>query len=184
MWKCAITGAWSSTSAATGPTAHDASLEVTPIVPPSVDIHTLAQYAGLPSDDPLRGPSPHFYRAENMLTLDDETSVEFRSLNVWLEGTVRRSPFPADLFYRFFLLEAQQQRSLYRNVMTNIKSLHGASIPSRHLADQQSHSRPRTIRRDLSPLYIISACTLRAHVWRINPVLRYTLTSWCRISQS
>ena len=38
----------------------------------------------------------HFYRLENMLTLDDDAADAFRSLNVWLEETVRSIP-PLDL---------------------------------------------------------------------------------------
>jgi hypothetical protein len=62
---------------------------VTLIIPPSVDVRTLSRYAGLSSDDPLCEPTPRFYRLENMLSLDDDASDEFRRLNVWLEETVR-----------------------------------------------------------------------------------------------
>jgi hypothetical protein len=62
---------------------------VTLVIPPSVDVRTFSRYAGLSSDDPLCEPSPRFYRLENMLTLDDDASNEFRNLNVWLEETVR-----------------------------------------------------------------------------------------------
>ena len=63
-------------------------MEATFIIPPSVDIRTLARYAGLSSDDPLCETAPSFYRVENLLTLDDDAADEFRSLNVWLETTV------------------------------------------------------------------------------------------------
>jgi hypothetical protein len=72
--------------------ASGALLNVTPIIPPSIDIRTLSRYAGLPSDDPLCEPTLRFYRLENMLTLDDDASEAFRSLNVWLEETVRSIP--------------------------------------------------------------------------------------------
>ena len=83
-------------------------LDVTLIIPPSFDIRTLARYAGLSNDDPLCDPVPRFHRLENMLTLDDDASREFRSLNVWLEETVRLSNFylsslsPTFLIPRFF----------------------------------------------------------------------------------
>jgi hypothetical protein len=79
-YKCTITGS----------TAPGALLDVTTIIPPSVDIRALSRYAGLPSDDPLCEHTPRFHRLENMLTLDDDASDAFRSLNVWLEETVRR----------------------------------------------------------------------------------------------
>ena len=67
-------------------------MEATFIVPPSVDIRTLARYAGFSSDDPLCETAPSFYRVENLLTLDDDAADEFRSLNVWLETTVSQTP--------------------------------------------------------------------------------------------
>jgi hypothetical protein len=73
----------------TGPTGPGALLDVSPIIPSSVDIRTLSRYAGLSSGDPLCEPTPRFYRLENLLTLDDDASDAFRSLNVWLEETVR-----------------------------------------------------------------------------------------------
>lgn len=82
-YKCLITGTSGADSAS------GALLDVTPIIPPSIDIRTLSRYAGLPSDDPLCEPTLRFYRLENMLTLDDDASDAFRSLNVWLEETVR-----------------------------------------------------------------------------------------------
>jgi hypothetical protein len=82
-YKCTITG-MSGADSASG-----VLLDVTPIIPPSIDIRTLSRYAGLPSDDPLCEPTLRFYRLENMLTLDDDASDAFRSLNVWLEETVR-----------------------------------------------------------------------------------------------
>jgi hypothetical protein len=85
-YKCTITG----TSGADA--SSSALLDVTPIIPPSIDIRTLSRYAGLPSDDPLCEPTLRFYRLENMLTLDDDASDAFRSLNVWLEQTVRSIP--------------------------------------------------------------------------------------------
>jgi hypothetical protein len=85
-YKCSITGT-------SGPdSASGALLDVTPIIPPTVDIRTLSRYAGLPSDDPLCDSTPRVYRLENMLTLDDDASDAFRSLNVWLEETVRFIP--------------------------------------------------------------------------------------------
>jgi hypothetical protein len=87
-YKCAITGVLDAASIA-GPAAPNAPLEVTLIIPPSVDIRTLSRYSGLSSDDPLCEPTPRFYRLENMLSLDDDVSDEFRRLNVWLEETVR-----------------------------------------------------------------------------------------------
>lgn len=85
-YKCSITGTSGADSAS------GALLDVTPIIPPSIDVRTLSRYAGLPSDDPLCDPTPRFYRFENMLTLDDDASDAFRSLNVWLEKTVRSIP--------------------------------------------------------------------------------------------
>jgi hypothetical protein len=61
---------------------------VTLVIPPSVDIRTLSRYAGLSGDDPLCESAPRFCRLENMVTLGDDASEEFRSLNVWLEDTV------------------------------------------------------------------------------------------------
>jgi hypothetical protein len=81
-YKCTITG---SLGADSGPPAQGALLDVTLVIPPSVDIRTLSRYAGLSNDDPLCAPTPRFYRLENMLTLDDDVSDAFRSLNVWLE---------------------------------------------------------------------------------------------------
>lgn len=86
-YKCSITG----TSGADP--ASGALLDVTPIIPPSIDIRTLSRYAGLPSDDPLCEPTLRFYRLENMLTLDDDASDAFRSLNVWLEETGRNGEY-------------------------------------------------------------------------------------------
>jgi len=88
-YKCTITG-----SLGSDPTAPGALLDVTPVIPPAVDIRALSRYAGLASDDPLCQPTPRFYRLENMLTLDDDASDAFRSLNVWLEGTVRHRVIP------------------------------------------------------------------------------------------
>ena len=69
-------------------------MEATFIIPPSVDIRTLARYAGLSGDDSLCEPAPSFYRVENLLTLDDDAADEFRGLNVWLEATVSKNPNP------------------------------------------------------------------------------------------
>lgn len=66
-----------------------AATEATPIIPSSIDIRTLSRYAGFSKDDPLCDRAPSFYRVENVLTLVNDTSCEFRSLNVWLEETVR-----------------------------------------------------------------------------------------------
>jgi hypothetical protein len=85
-YKCSITGTSGADSAS------GALLDVTPIIPPSIDIRTLSRYAGLPGNDPLCEPTLRFYRLENMLTLDDDASDAFRSLNVWLEETVRSIP--------------------------------------------------------------------------------------------
>jgi hypothetical protein len=85
-YKCSIT----CTSGADS--VSGALLDVAPIIPPSIDIRTLSRYAGLPSDDPLCEPTLHFYHLENMLTLDDDASDAFRSLNVWLKETVRSIP--------------------------------------------------------------------------------------------
>lgn len=82
---------------------------MTLVIPPSVDVRTFSRYAGLSSGDPLCEPSPRFYRLENMITLDDDASNEFRNLNVWLEETVRRlipsslSP-PASSVFSFLFL--------------------------------------------------------------------------------
>ena len=90
-YKCAITGTPDAVASVTHPTVPPggAPLEVAHIIPPSVDVRTLSRYAGLANDDPLCEPTPRFYRLENMLTLDDDASDEFRNLNVWLEETVR-----------------------------------------------------------------------------------------------
>ena len=85
-YKCSITGTSGADSAS------GALLDVSPIIPPSIDIRTLSRYAGLPSEDPLCEPTLRFYRLENLLTLDDDASDAFRSLNVWLEETVRSIP--------------------------------------------------------------------------------------------
>jgi hypothetical protein len=85
-YKCSIT----CTSGADS--ASGALLDVTPIIPPSIGIRTLSWYAGLSSGDPLCESTLRFYRLKNMLTLDDDTSDVFRSLNVWLKGTVRSIP--------------------------------------------------------------------------------------------
>jgi hypothetical protein len=69
-------------------------MEATFIIPPSVNIRTLARYAGFSGDDPLCEPAPSFYHVDNLLTLDDDAADEFRSLNVWLEATVSKSPHP------------------------------------------------------------------------------------------
>lgn len=85
-YKCTITGSLGADSTcAKGPPVQSALLDVTLVIPPSVDIRTLSRYAGLSNDDPLCAPTPRFYRLENMLTLDDDVSDAFRSLNVWLE---------------------------------------------------------------------------------------------------
>jgi hypothetical protein len=57
-------------------------LNVIPIIPPSIDIQILSRYAGLPSDDPLCEPTLRFYRLKNMLSLYEDASGAFRSLNV------------------------------------------------------------------------------------------------------
>ena len=80
------------TAALTG--APIAAMEAKFIIPPSVDIRSLARYAGLSSDDPLCKPTPSFSHVENLLTLDDDAADEFRSLNVWLEATVSKTPHP------------------------------------------------------------------------------------------
>ena len=85
-YKCSITGTSGADSAS------GALLDVTLTIPSSIDIRTLSRFAGLLSNDPLCEPTLRFYRLENMLTLDDDTSGAFRSLNVWLEGTVRSIP--------------------------------------------------------------------------------------------
>jgi len=89
-----------------GSAAPSAPLDVTLIIPPSIDVRTLSRYSGLSSNDPLCEPTPRFYRLENMLSLDDDASDEFRRLNVWLEETVRHMipftfPPPASCFYVF-----------------------------------------------------------------------------------
>jgi hypothetical protein len=71
-----------------------AATEATPIIPSSIDIRTLSRYAGFSTDDPLCDRAPSFYRVENLLTLDSDASCEFRSLNVWLEETVRLGLLP------------------------------------------------------------------------------------------
>ncbi|KAH9985320.1 hypothetical protein BJV77DRAFT_1071480 [Russula vinacea] len=78
-------GACADSTCAKGLPVQSALLDVTLVIPPSVDIRTLSRYAGLSNDDPLCAPTPRFYRLENMLTLDDDVSDAFRSLNVWLE---------------------------------------------------------------------------------------------------
>ena len=95
-YKCTITGSTlgSDSTCGSGPTAPGALLDVVPIIPPSVDIRTLSRYAGLSSGDPLSEPTPRFFRLENLLTLDDDASDAFRSLNVWLEETVRLRVIP------------------------------------------------------------------------------------------
>jgi hypothetical protein len=89
--RCVITGALDP-AFATGTVAANtrlAATEATPIIPPSIDIRTLSRYAGFSTNDPLCDPAASFYRLENVLTLDGDASGEFRSLNVWLEETVR-----------------------------------------------------------------------------------------------
>lgn len=90
-YRCVMTGALDPASATDTATTNTrfAATEATPIIPPSVDIRTLSRYAGLSTDDPLCDSSPSFYRLENVLTLEDDASGEFRSLNVWLEEIVR-----------------------------------------------------------------------------------------------
>jgi len=68
-------------------------MEATFIIPPSVDIRTLARYAGFSSDDPLCEATPSFYHVENLLTLDADAADEFKSLNVWLETTGRSDEY-------------------------------------------------------------------------------------------
>jgi hypothetical protein len=90
-YRCVITGALDPTFA-TGTAAANtrlAATEVTPIIPPSIDIRTLSRYAGFSTNDPLCVPAPSFYRVQNVFTLNEDASGEFRSLNVWLEETVR-----------------------------------------------------------------------------------------------
>ena len=87
-YKCTITGTTIGPDS-TGLTGPGALLDVSPIIPSSVDIRTLSRYAGLSGGDPLCEPTPRFYRLDNLLTLDDDASDAFRSLNVWLEETVR-----------------------------------------------------------------------------------------------
>jgi hypothetical protein len=190
-YKCTITG----TSGADA--SSSALLDVTPIIPPSIDIRTLSRYAGLPSDDPLCEPTLRFYRLENMLTLDDDASDAFRSLNVWLEQTVRSIPrmtldppsplitgllllffFPCT-FFLFIVLSLSfgaETVSLInlinltiRNATESIKSSRGNLAPSRIRRDIPPHLRPRISRRAPSPQCFISACTPRAHAWRTNP---------------
>ena len=98
-YKCTITGSTlgSDSTCRSGPTASGALLDVVPIIPPSVDIRTLSRYAGLSGGDPLSEPTPRFFRLENLLTLDDDASDAFRSLNVWLEETVRYRIIPRSI---------------------------------------------------------------------------------------
>jgi hypothetical protein len=91
-YRCVITGSVYSASEI-GAVAIPAT-EATFIIPPSVDIRTLSRYAGFSADDPLFEPAPSFYCVENMLTLDDDAADEFRTLNVWLEATVSKTPLP------------------------------------------------------------------------------------------
>ena len=166
-------------SSVTGSTAPSAPLDVTLIIPPSIDIRTLSRYSGLSSDDPLCEPSPRFYRLENMLSLDDDASDEFRRLNVWLEETVRYLilllPPPPLFFYVFpsFLLfplsfslllspRGLAAHQYGRSVTVNIKSSRGTPAPSRHFDNISLHLRPGILERDQCPLCIISACTLHA----------------------
>jgi hypothetical protein len=76
VYKCSI-NSMSGLDSASG-----ALLDVTPIIPPSIDIRKLSWYAGLTSDNPHCEPTLCFYRLENMLALDDNASDTFRSLNV------------------------------------------------------------------------------------------------------
>jgi hypothetical protein len=102
-----ITGALDPT-VATGTVAANtrlAATEATPIIPPSIDVRTLSRYAGFSTDDPLCDPALGFNRVENVLTLDEDASGEFRSLNVWLEETVRLGfTVPHMINLPFFLL--------------------------------------------------------------------------------
>ena len=70
-------------------------IETTFIIPPSVDIRALSRYAGFSADDPLCEPASSFYIVENLLTLDDDAADEFKSLNVWFEATVSKTPLPS-----------------------------------------------------------------------------------------
>jgi hypothetical protein len=108
-YKCSITGTSGADSGS------GALLDVTPIIPPSIDIRTLSRYAGLPSNDPLCEPTLRFYRLENMLTLDDDASDAFRSLNVWLEETVRS--FPRLALDTAFSLNFRLFASFFRRVL-------------------------------------------------------------------
>jgi len=56
-------------------------MEATFILPPSVDIRTLARFS---SDDTLCETAPSFYHVENLLTLDDDAADSFKSLDVGL----------------------------------------------------------------------------------------------------
>ncbi|KAI0246005.1 hypothetical protein BJV78DRAFT_1286866 [Lactifluus subvellereus] len=86
-YRCVITGALDPAFATGTAPANTrfAATEATPVIPPSVDIRALSRYAGFSTDDPLCDPTPSFYRLENVLTLEDDASGEFRDLNVWLE---------------------------------------------------------------------------------------------------
>jgi hypothetical protein len=58
-----------------------ATMEAMFIIPPSVNIQTLTRYAGFSSDDPLCETAPPFYHVENLLTLDDNTSLRAHAQN-------------------------------------------------------------------------------------------------------
>jgi hypothetical protein len=94
-YRCVITGVYSApfirAAVHTGPPTSE--MEATFIIPPSVNIRTLARYAGFSGDDPLCEPAPSFYHVDNLLTLDDDAADEFRSLNVWLEATGREGEY-------------------------------------------------------------------------------------------
>jgi hypothetical protein len=51
-------------------------MEATFIIPPSVNIRTLTCYTGFLSDVPLCKTAPSFYHVENLLTLDDDASLQ------------------------------------------------------------------------------------------------------------
>ena len=174
-----------------GPDSTGPLLDVSPIIPASVDIRTLARYAGLSSGDPLCEPTPRFYRLENLLTLDDDASDAFRSLNVWLEETVRHPSLDLTPHLNFFIVSFPPSFVLFfgvsfvgplrldidSSVMASTKSSRGNLAPFRTLPNIQRHLRRRISGSDRCPPCIISACTLRAHVWLTNRAPRRTSKS-------
>jgi len=120
-YKCTITGTSGSDSGS------GALLDVTPIIPPSVDMRTLSRYAGLPSDDLLCDSTPRFYRMENMLTLDDDASDAFRGLNVWLEKTERNGEYQIVTWHSLTVPESPQYMTTF--TATDLKA---RPIPSVH----------------------------------------------------